>query len=227
MKKPPSFLAQRMSSSSKMIIKNHHLDPERAPSDYWIGLGMHNISGFSNWTKEEFSKHVIMEVEEIILHDEWGKGSFLRFFDFALLILKTPVRFSLYISPVCLPKKEEIDILESGENIVIGFGTSKIWYIEYNKLLGGKLQPASLIPPDLLFNKSALITEFTEGNLEKNIIDGYFRTFTDLFPGIEICVKNYDFLLAELIKFRTQGKQSFLTQKFIFDLETQFAGKYY
>jgi hypothetical protein len=135
-----------------------------------------------------------MEVEEIILHDKWEKDSFSKFFDFALLILKTPARFSLYISPVCLPKKAEIDILERGENIVVGFGISKIWYIEYSKLLGGKLQPASLIPPDLLFNNSAIITGFTEGNLEKNIIDGYFRTFTDLFPGIETCVKNYEFV---------------------------------
>ena len=134
-----------------------------------------------------------MEVDEIILHDEWRKSR-RRFFDFALLILKHHARFSLYISPVCLPKKEEIDILERGRNIVVGFGTSKIWYIEYNKLMGGKLKSASLIPPDLLFNKSALTTGFTEGNLEKNIIDGYFRTFTELFPGIEICVKNYEFV---------------------------------
>ena len=35
------------------------------------------------------------------------------------------------------------------------------------------------------------------------------------------------FYSRELSKFRTEGKQCFLKQKFIFDLETQFAGKYY
>ena len=45
------------------IINNHHLDPRSVSSDYLIGLGMHNISGFHDWTKEEFSKHAVMEAE--------------------------------------------------------------------------------------------------------------------------------------------------------------------
>ena len=152
---------------------------------------MHNISGFKDWTWEDFSKHSIMEVDEIIIHEEYFiSGSF----DFALLTLKQPARFSFKVSPVCLPKKEEIVILERENNIVIGFGTSHIWFIEYNKLLGGKLKTASLITPDLISNKSALIWGFTEGNLEKDMIDGYFKTFVDIFPGIEICMENYEFV---------------------------------
>ena len=152
---------------------------------------MHNISGFKDWTWEDFSKHSIMEVDEIIIHEEYFiSGSF----DFALLTLKQPARFSFKVSPVCLPKKEEIVILERENNIVIGFGTSHIWFIEYNKLLGGKLKTASLITPDLISNKSALIWGFTEGNLEKDMIDGYFKIFIDLFPGIEICIENYEFV---------------------------------
>ena len=152
---------------------------------------MHNISGFHNWSREEFSNHVIMKVEEIIIHEEWlNSGSF----DFSLMILKKPARFSVKVSPVCLPKKDEIDILERGENTVVGFGSTKIWFIEYNKLMGGQLKPASLTPPALLFNNSALIAGFTEGNLEEKIINGYFKTFIDLFPGIEICLENYEFV---------------------------------
>ena len=132
-----------------------------------------------------------MEVEEIIRHDEWLKS---QTFDFALLILKETARFSFKVSPVCLLKKEETDILEREKNIVVGFGTSQLWFIEYNKLLGGKLKSASLITPELISNKSALILGFTEGDLEKDMIDGYFKTFFDIFPGIEKCMENYDFV---------------------------------
>jgi hypothetical protein len=90
--------------------------------------------------------------------------------------------------------KEETDILEREKNIVVGFGTSQIWFIEYNKMLGGKLKSASLITPELISNKSALILGFTEGNLEKDMIDGYFKTFFDIFPGIEKCMENHDFV---------------------------------
>ena len=85
-----------------------------------------------------------------------------------------------------------MDIFERAENIIVGFGTSKIWFVEYNKLLGGKLESASLLTPELFSNKSSLILGFTEGKLEKNIIDGYFKTFSEIFPGIEICLKNYE-----------------------------------
>ena len=152
---------------------------------------MHNISGFKDWTWEDFSKHVIMEIEEIIIHEEWFKSSS---FDCSLLILKKAARFSFEVSPVCLPKQKEIDLLERENNIVVGFGTSHIWFIEYNKLLGGKLKPAPMITPELISNKSALIWGLTEGNLEKDMIDGYFKTFTDLFPGIEMCITNYEFV---------------------------------
>ena len=87
-----------------------------------------------------------------------------------------------------------MDFLERENNIVVRFGTSQIWFIEYNKLLGGKLKSASLITPEFISNISALIWRFNEGNLEKDMIDGYFKTFFDIFPGIEICRENYDFV---------------------------------
>ena len=45
-----------------------------------------------------------------------------------------------------------------------------------------------------MLNKSALIWVFSEGNLKKDMIDGYFKTFIEIFPGIEICIENYEFV---------------------------------
>jgi len=179
--------------TEKVVLSAAHCveAKELNASDYLIGLGMYDISGFKDWTSEDFRKHVIMEVEEIIIHEGYSKS---MFYDVSLLILKERARFSFEVSPVCLPKKEEIDILEKENNIVVGFGTTHIWFIVYNTLLGGNLKSASLISPELISNKSALIWGFTEGNLEKEIIDGYFENFIDLFPGIEICIENYDFV---------------------------------
>ena len=156
-----------------------------------IGLGMHNISRMSEWTSDDFRKQGVMEVAQFIAPRKWYK---LGTHDFSLLILKETTRFSFKVSPVCLPKIEEIDSLERDNNIVVGFGTSNIWFIEYNKLLGRKIDSVSMITPDLISNKSALIWGFTEGNLEKDIVDGYFKTLFEIFPGFEICVENYDFV---------------------------------
>ena len=49
-----------------------------------------------------------------------------------------------------------------------------------------------MMTPDLMSNKSALIWGFTEGTLEKDIIDDFYKTFVEIFPGIEVCLKNYD-----------------------------------
>jgi hypothetical protein len=157
-----------------------------------IGLGLHNISGFSDWTKEEFGKHVIMDVEDIILHDKWGFDG--ETYDFSLFILKKPAKFSKTVSPACLPNEKEIYEIERKENIVVGFGDSKIWFIEYKKLLGGEMEPAPLIDPELFQNHSALISAFTEGDYEKNMIDQYFKTFVGLFPGMEKCLDKHDFV---------------------------------
>ena len=153
-------------------------------------------------------------------------------YDFSLFILKKPVKFSKTVSPLCLPNKQEIDILEKKENIVVGFGISKIWFIEYKRLLGGEMEPAPLINPELFRNHSALIAAFTEGDYEKNMIDGYFKTFIDLFPGMERCMDNHDFvcnmdseLIDEIIRNMEQKIRNSGTKNENKDVEA-FLGKY-
>ena len=63
--------------------------------------------------------------------------------------------FSRAVSQICLPIKDDLDVLERKENILIGFGASK-------RLIGGKLESASLIPPKKFLNNSSLISAFTE-----------------------------------------------------------------
>ena len=100
--------------------------------------------------------HVIMEVDEIIIREEWitKNGKISMSYDCSLLFLKESAKFSWKFSPFCLPIKEQIYILERRKNIVVGFGASNIWFIEYNRLLGGKLKSASMITPKIVSNKS-------------------------------------------------------------------------
>ena len=162
------------------------------PSKFKIGLGLHNVSGYTQWSEKEWEKHILLEVKEIIQHDEFSLATVL--YDFSLFILRDPARLSRAVSPVCLPHKYEVDEVERKENILIGFGTSKVWFMEYKKLLGGKLQSASLIPPEVYSNKSAAISAFTNDDFHKNVLDGYFETFIKLFPGIEKCINKYEFV---------------------------------
>ena len=88
--------------TEKVVLSAAHCVHKNA-SDYLIGLGFHNFSGYSDWSEEQLRKHVIKEVEEIIKHREFSKGSFN--YDFALFILKDPATLSRIISPVCLPNE--------------------------------------------------------------------------------------------------------------------------
>ena len=56
------------------------------------------------------------------------------------------------------------------------------------------MQSASLIPPEVYSNKSAAILAFTNDDFHKNVLDGYFETFIELFPGIEKCINKYEFV---------------------------------
>ena len=160
--------------------------------DYYIGLGLHNISGSYQWDEKQWKKYVIIKVKEIIKHQEFSRTTAI--YDFSLLILKDPARLSRAVSPVCLPNTNEAEILERKENILIGFGTSKVWFLEYKKLLGGKLESASLIPPEISANKSTIVEALTNDEFHENLVHGYFITLIELFPGIEICIRKYEFI---------------------------------
>ena len=148
------------------------------------------MSGFATWSEQELSKHVIRNVKEIIKHPQYDDQLDVRrlFFDFALFIMETPVKITKIVSPVCLPLPNEFDNLEKEKNILIGFGLTRMWFQSYNELLGGELQHAPLIPAEILFNETLLSDKLDQPNFQKNIIDGYLKTFKEIFPGIEAMI---------------------------------------
>ena len=155
----------------------------------FIALGMHNVSGFTKWSEQELKKYVIRNVKETVIHPKHKYLTKSIGFDFALFLLETPVKISNIISPVCLPRPNELDSLESKKNILIGFGLSRLWFHLYNELLGGELQHAPLIPlKTYLYNQTALLDKLEEPNFQENIIRGYFKNFKEIFPGIEACI---------------------------------------
>ena len=180
--------------TEKLVISAAHCVVLNA-SETFIALGMHNMSGFATWSEQELSKHTITNVSEIIKHPLYDDHRDIQilFFDFALFILETPVKISMIVSPVCLPLPKEFDTLEKENNILIGFGLTRMWFQLYNELLGGELKRAPLIPAEILFNGNLIINKLEQPNFQKNIIDGYFKTLKDIFPGIEACIDDkYD-----------------------------------
>ena len=162
-----------------------------------VGLGFHDVTGMREWPAEEFEKHNVLDIKEMIGHEEWN--GYVEFgkepvFDFALVILKNPVIFSKKISPLCLSMKEESGRFEREENILVGLGASQIWYLEYDKLLGGNLEKASLIPIEMFANTSALMEAFSTDNFEEKMVQRYFKTFANIFPGIGFCIEKYEFV---------------------------------
>ena len=180
--------------TEKVVLSAAHCDVI-PPTDtnkfpYLIGLGTHNISSLFTPTLGflENKNVVIKQVKDVIKHPEYRQILFL--FDFQLFILETPVKLSKTISPVCLPLPEEYDTLEREENILTGFGAHKVWYLEYEKLLGKPLNRAALIPEELMSNESELIDTITEYDFQKNAIEGFFKNYYEMFPGIEKCIDN-------------------------------------
>ena len=135
-----------------------------------------------------------MKVKEVIIHEEFSVTQNNLLYDLSLFILKESARLSRAVSPVCLPNINEVEVLETKENILIGFGTSKVWFLEYKKLLGGKLESASLIPPEISANKSTILSGLTNDEFHENVVHGYFKTLIELFPGIKICIRKYEFI---------------------------------
>ena len=182
-----SLITDRVvASAGHCALKEHN---DEAKWRYRIGLGLHNISGYRTWSEEELEKHDFQDVQDIITDFNYTIIS-----DFALFILKNPVKFSKTVSPLCLPMKEELERIESEENILVGFGASQIWYLGYDKLLGGKLETTSLIPIEMFANSSAIMDDFRTDNYEEEILQRYFKTFAEIFPGIDSCIKNYKFV---------------------------------
>ena len=169
---------------------NNRTDTKKFP--FIIGLGLHNVSNLITLTdRTSLDKTSLKQVKDVIIHPEYN-GEILLF-DFVLFVLESPVKLSKIISPVCLPLPEELE-LENKENILTGFGAHKIWYIEYERLLGKPMNRASLIPEELLSNESALMATITDYDFQKNAVERFYNTFYEMFPGIEKCIENFEFV---------------------------------
>ena len=79
-------------------------------------------------------------------------------------------------------------MLELKENIISGFGVDKIWYIEYERLLGQKWKRVTLLQVD---NSDITFPDYYH---QKTAIGGFFRIFNEMFPGFDTCIKNLEFV---------------------------------
>lgn len=68
------------------------------PNDLSIGIGMHNI--------ENSSEGDTVEIDKIILHEDFESDSLHDINDIALIRLQHPVEISENVKPVCLPKNK-------------------------------------------------------------------------------------------------------------------------
>merc|ERR1712142_1330084 len=145
-----------------------------------VGLGLTKlISPLEN--PEYFKK-----VEKIVSHQFDGETK-IMVNDISLYILENPVVFTWKVRPVCLPEREQdLELLETSPNILPGFGTQNTWLLEYEKLLGGK-------------EKIKRMDLFTEENIKELMrnpefwepfIKKFFQTFVELFPGLDLCLKD-------------------------------------
>merc|ERR1712142_1404609 len=144
-----------------------------------VGLGLTKlISPIEN--PEYFKK-----VEKVVPHQFDTEGN--KENDISLYILENPVVFTWKVRPVCLPEREQdLELLETSPNILPGFGTQNTWLLEYEKLLGGK-------------EKIKRMDLFTEENIKELMrnpefwepfIKKFFQTFVELFPGLDLCLKD-------------------------------------
>ena len=150
-------------------------------------------------SKHEKSKNEINYeyVQDICSHEGFAGTDDMRIVninDFSLLILQKPVKFSQTISPICLPMKGELQILETHDNMFLGFGASKVWFVEYAKMMGGKFFRSLLIPVRMFSDTSRLMKAFRTDYFKKKLIQAYIRVFNWIFPGIDICIYNTEFV---------------------------------
>ena len=123
---------------------------------------------------------------------------------FLILLLEASVEMSKTVSPVCLPRPNEFTTVEKEKSILIGFGTSRLWYQLYDELLGGELPRAPLIPIELLENETALFDKLEQPKYQENIIHGYFKTFKEIFSGIEACIDDNYNVVSDLCLNKTK-----------------------
>lgn len=111
-----------------IISKNHILTAAHCligfpKGAYFIRLGDHHSE-----VREESEVEIF--IENWFIHEEFRKGQLMNN-DIALILLKTPIQFTNYIQPICLPDHQTI--YEAGKNCTIS-GWGSIQYGKSSKL---------------------------------------------------------------------------------------------
>ncbi|XP_071946577.1 complement factor B-like isoform X2 [Antedon mediterranea] len=97
-----------------------------------VGLGYTN-----RFDKKEYTKQVT--VKQVIKHGDYDSSTFDN--DIALLKLKEPIEFSVYIQPVCLPNITREDKLKPNDIMVsTGWGNTKVQEIDKGRSKPDNLQ---------------------------------------------------------------------------------------
>jgi hypothetical protein len=75
--------------------------------------------------------NMVRNVKEIIIHPRYQSGK--PYFDVGFAIAKTPIKFSDYVIPICLPMKpvDDVDYLEGDLVTLAGWG---VFYDKKNNL---------------------------------------------------------------------------------------------
>lgn len=65
------------------------------------------------------------EVERTIVHDQYEEGSQSQHHDIALLKTKLPIKYSIYVAPICIPtEKLTADVVIGKRMTLAGWGTT-------------------------------------------------------------------------------------------------------
>jgi hypothetical protein len=90
-----SLISTKLVITAAHCVKKSPKKPPTKPEDLILKLGVHNLQ---DWTE---STAVTKDVSKIKIHEEFNKGLILNN-DIAVLKLKSAIRFTEFIRPVCL-----------------------------------------------------------------------------------------------------------------------------
>lgn len=89
----------------------------RIKSQISVYAGKHDLSIFNELGSSE---HLI---RQIVLHPDWDSFSNKFDADIAIVVLRTPVKYSITIQPICLPPPSSDEVI--GIGTIIGWGKSE------------------------------------------------------------------------------------------------------
>lgn len=153
-----------------VISKNHILTAAHCligfpKGAYFVRLGDHHAE-----IKEESEIEIF--IENWFIHEEFRKGQLMNN-DIAVILLKTPIQFTNYIQPICLPDRETR--YETGKNCTIS-GWGSIQYGKSTPSLDLKAAHVPLISQDVcrqkdIYGDEIMDTMFCAGYIDRTGVD--------------------------------------------------------